>query len=456
MKTKETPKTHAVLYDVEVEKNVLGTIITHLGALNDVRDLLCEDCFSDTFHRSVYKAAINLSEKGDPVDVITVADELRRMGVANELTPYHVATLGNSSVGDCVYSARILHEFLSRRRAWEVGQRLIAMAVDLTFDISDVLEETRNKLSNIFDTPASGIVTVCEATERLYTDHILRNLNEDSTLTGAPTGFEQLDELSGGLHPGNLVIVAAETSQGKTSFATSIAVSAARHQHPVAMYSMEMGQTELMARIVACESGISVNKLLYGKLNDVELGLFDTRTPGLLNLPIYFDDKSTSNIDIIISSIRTMVAKHRIEGVVIDYLQILNVNMKGVNKEQQMGEVARRLKNLAKDLGIWIIALSQLNREQSGHMPTLNRLRDSGQIAEASDIVVLLYRPEVYGATYPEPFKEYPVEGTAMVNIAKGRNIGLKSFLLTFESSVTRFGNLPPDFEKKKADDQPF
>ena len=432
-------KTKAELYDLDVERNLIGSIITYAKVLDDVRDLVCEDCFSAALHRNIYAAALSLNSKGEPVDLLTVTDELRRMGLADDMTPYHVATLSGCVLGDYYYSAQVLAELLSRRRAWEAGQKLIGKALDLTLDLSDTLEEVNTLLSEIFATPAGNISTIREAVAELYENHISRNLAGGTVLTGAPTGFKDFDAQSGGLHAGNLVVVAAETSQGKTSFAMSIALSAARHNQPVAIYSLEMGKAELVARMAACESGIPVNKLLYSKLNNVELKHVDGSMHRLLPLPVYFDDKSTSNIDIIISSIRTMVAKHRIQGVVLDYLQILNVNMKGSNKEQQMAEVARRLKNLAKDLGIWIIALSQLNRDGSNHVPSLNRLRDSGQIAEAADIVILLYRPEVYNASYPHPFKDASTKGTAMVNIAKGRNIGLTSFLLFFNTSCTRF-----------------
>ncbi|NDV84884.1 DnaB-like helicase C-terminal domain-containing protein [Bacteroides sp. 51] len=450
-------KTKAELYDLDVERNLIGSIITYAKVLDDVRDLLCEDCFSDSLHRHIYAAALTLNSKGEPVDILTVTDELRRMGVADDMTPYHVATLSNSVLGDYYYSAQVLAELLSRRRAWEAGQKLIGKALDLTFDLTDTLEEVNDSLSGIFSTPASSISTIREAVAELYENHINRNLAGGTELTGAPTGFKDFDAQSGGLHAGNLIVIAAETSQGKTSFAMSIALSAAMNDHAVAIYSLEMGKAELMARMAACASGVAVNKLLYNKLGEIELKQVDGSMHKLMHLPVYFDDKSTSNIDVIISSIRTMVAKRHIQGVVVDYLQILNVNMKGSNKEQQMAEVARRLKNLAKDLGIWIIALSQLNRDGSNHVPTLNRLRDSGQIAEAADIVVLLYRPEVYDANYPHPFKDAPTKGTAMVNIAKGRNIGLASFLLFFNASTTRFEErtipIPPEV---KDGDNPF
>lgn len=180
-------------------------------------------------------------------------------------------------------------------------------------------------------------------------------------------------------------------------------------------------------------------------------------------MPIYFDDRSTSNIETILSSIRMMKIKYGIKGAIVDYLQILNVNMKGTSKEQQMGDVARRLKNIAKELDIWVIALSQLNRNADNFKPTIARLRDSGQIAEAADMVILVCRPEVYGTD-----KRYPYEGfqgcetkdTAMIDVAKGRNVGLMQFIVGFRKENTNFYDLDdvPNYQDKeyRPDGLPF
>lgn len=448
------------LYDVNVERNVLGAILCYGDALDRVRDLLCRDSFSTTVHKDIYTASLTLSSKGDEINVISVTDELKRMGAFGDITPFNVVDICGCATPYYYRSALILFEFFSRHKVWEIGQKLVTKALDLTFDLSVLMEEADQALTDVFSTPASGIATIGEAADELYQNYIRKNLSGEAELTGAPTGIGHLDAKSGGLHSGDLIVVAAETSQGKTSFALSVALSAARQAFGVAIYSMEMGKAELFARLSAAESGLPVSKLLYSKLSDDELSMFDQSKGALVPLPVYFDDKSTSNIDVIVSSIRTMVAKHKISGVVIDYLQILNVNMDGSNKEQQMAEVARRLKNLAKDLDIWVIALSQLRRDPSNHIPTLNRLRDSGQIAEAADIVILLYRPEVYNLSYPDPFRNASTRGTAMVDIAKGRNIGLDKFLVGFNPVTTRFLNLeqlPQDYGLLPVrDEQPF
>ena len=216
-------------------------------------------------------------------------------------------------------------------------------------------------------------------------------------LTGTDTGFSEINKVSGGLQRGDLIIIAGETSMGKTSLALSMIDKASKQGEAVAMYSMEMTKVQCAARLLSMNSGVPSNQILFSKLDSNYIEQVDRGTGKIQNLPIYFDDNSTSNIDNIIASIRSMKSKYDISGAVIDYLQILNVNTKTQNKEQAMGDVARRLKNLAKELNIWVIALSQLNRDSFNPVPNLNRLRDSGQIAEAADIVMFVYRPEIYG-----------------------------------------------------------
>lgn len=243
-------------------------------------------------------------------------------------------------------------------------------------------------------------------------------------------------------HPRELFVISDFIVTHNTSLAVSIMRNAADFGAKIAMYSMEMKKEQITARILSMESGVPANQIMYSRLTDSQLQAVDKGIGKVSGKGIYFDDRSTSNIDTIISSIRYMKLKYGIDGAIVDYLQILNVNMKGANKEQQMGDVARRLKNLAKELDIWIIALSQLNRDTMNPVPTLARLRDSGQIAEAADVVILIYRPEVTKKSYPSDFSNVETKGTAMIDIAKGRNIGLLRFICGFNAATTCFYNL--------------
>lgn len=262
-------------------------------------------------------------------------------------------------------------------------------------------------------------------------------------------------------HPRELFVISDFVVTHNTSLAVSIMRNAAYLGAKIAMYSMEMKKEQITARILSMESGVPANEIMYSRLSESQLQSVDKGIGKISGKGIYFDDRSTSNIDTILSSIRYMKLKFGIDGAIVDYLQILNVNMKGANKEQQMGDVARRLKNLAKELDIWIIALSQLNRDTMNPVPSLARLRDSGQIAEAADIVVLVYRPEVKNNCYPDEFANVSTIGTAMIDIAKGRNIGLLKFICGFNALTTCFYDLETvplglNSSNTDSDDDPF
>ena len=221
--------------------------------------------------------------------------------------------------------------------------------------------------------------------------------------------------------------------------------SAIENNAKVAFYSMEMTKEQLTARLISAKTNIPANVILYsGSLMPGELELISQARAMLPGDNLYFDDKSTSNIDSILLSIRMLKMQKDIDGAVIDYLQILNVNSRNnsFSREQAMGEAARRLKNLAKELNIWVVAISQLSRDSTSPEPNLNRLRDSGQIGEAADVVILVYRPEYYNRAYPAPYdnkNDYPTEGTAMIDVAKGRNIGTFKFFMGFNKKTTSF-----------------
>ena len=250
----------------------------------------------------------------------------------------------------------------------------------------------------------------------------------------------------------DLIIIAADTSSGKTSLAMKIAMNAGCN---IAFYSMEMKKEQIAARMLSIQSGVPANIIQYSRMTDVQLSMIDSGIAKILDKPVFFDDRSTSSIDSILASIRSLKIKQNIDGVIVDYLQILTVNQKGLNKEQQLADAARRLKNIAKELDIWVIALSQLNRDTANPVPSLGRLRDSGQIAEAADTVILIYRPENYDRSYPDPFKNANTSGTAMIDIAKGRNVGTFKFLVGFKAETTNFYELN-EVPFAPTDEQPF
>lgn len=419
------------LYDHVTEATVLGTIIGERNAFAETKNILNEDCFTKESHKQIYKAIVEITEKGNRADLLAVMSK-----VGNKVDLVELSEIATTFTPDVYQHSAYLHDLNVKRQLVNIGYNLYTN-IQNGDDIADVQKEAIDRLTNIFQNSENQIFTIDDAIEGVK-NNVISNLN-GGEITGTPTGFKYLDKKMGGLQKSDLIIIAAESSQGKTSLAVSIMNNAVMNGGRVAMYSMEMKKEQVSARLISMNSGLPANEILFSKLDGGKLQQLDSGIAQLQGTGIYFDDKSTSNIDNILNSIRNLKAKYDIDGVIVDYLQILNVNMKGVSPEQQMGDVARRLKNIARDLDIWVIGLSQLSRNKENPVPTMSRLRASGQIGEAADVVLLIYRPECYGRQYHDEFEGIETNGTAMIDLAKGRNVGIGKFICGFDEPTTRF-----------------
>lgn len=423
-------------HNLDSEKIVIGSILSDVNAYSEVTPVLQAEMFYNQFHKELYEEIEKQAKKGKVPDLVLLCDKYS----GNTTAISNIVDISDHFSVDYYDHALNIQEKFVRRRLWALGSQL-ANDVHSPKDTNELLNSIQRDLSLINQEVASSeVATLNDAIKGVY-KQIETNLKGES-LTGTDTGFKEINKASGGLQKSDLIIIAGETSMGKTSLALSMIDQASKQGEAVAMYSMEMTKEQCAARLLSMNSGVPSNQILFSKLDSEYIEQVDKGTGKIQNLPIYFDDRSTSNIDNIIASIRSMKSKFDISGAVIDYLQILNVNTKSSNKEQAMGDVARRLKNLAKELNIWVIALSQLNRDNFNPVPNLNRLRDSGQIGEAADIVMFVYRPEYYGKFFPEPFNHYETKGKAMIDVAKGRNIGLLKFICDFDAKTTHFKEL--------------
>ena len=431
-------------YDLEIEKMVLGSIISYSTAMNDVRDIINEDCFYDKFNADVFRAIKDLDDRGISIDMMQVNNELLKKYQLDELGRF-IDIIGCSTFN--VYDlVRVLVDKSIRRKLFFLGQKINAMSLDENILCEETINFANEEVKNVIQNNEDSIFTIDDSIKNVV-EIMTKNNSNNAELTGTPTGFKQLDSRSGGLQKSDLTIIAADSSQGKTAFAMSIVMNAALKGASCAIYSMEMKKEQLTARIMAMQSGVSSSSILYKKLTAQQYDMIDRGIGKITGTKIYFDDRSTSSIDNIISSIRTLKLKYDIDGAVVDYLQMLSVNMKNANDEKLMAECARRLKNLAKEMNIWIIALSQLSRSNDNPEPNKDRLRSSGQINEAADNTILIYRPEVYGKYYKEPFQNIPTKNTAQIEVAKGRNIGLTKFIVTFIPEITLFKDYDEDYQ---------
>lgn len=452
--------------DPKAEQYVIGSLLVDPTAYTLVSQYLDEDCFYDPMCRDIWKAVDNMGKQGMPIDVISVSAELSKQ--KSNVTALDLMNISAqiASSAHVEYHAIRLQDLGRRRKLWVVGQQLSKVGLSEEILTADAHQEAIESIGGVFE-KADGVFTLDDAMNSLN-EIMVKNATVGGFTTGTKTGMERFDE-KGGLQKSDLIIVAGETSQGKTSLALCMTRHAIENGAKVAFYSMEMTKEQLTARLLSAKTNIPANNILYsGSLAPSEMRMIDDARGKLPGENLFFDDKSTSNIDSILLSIRMLKMQKDIDGAVVDYLQILNVNSRSTSfsREQAMGDAARRFKNLAKELNIWIIALSQLSRDSNCPEPNLNRLRDSGQIGEAADVVILVYRAEYYNRAYPAPFDnkdDYPTDGTAMIDVAKGRNIGTFKFFMGFNKNTTNFfktnlinEDVQVPFEKPEEADAPF
>ena len=436
---------HIMPHSDELEEAVIGAALVERDVYTRICDTISEETFYERKNQMIWRAICDLNNSGQTPDMLTVAQYLIKADLLSTIGgPSYLSEVSSKvlSTVNVEQHAQVLNEYYTKRKLISYAATLERAAYEESSDLNEILQKSTDELTGIVAGGTQSIFTLGDTlTSVLKT--IEHNMEEPDSINATPTGFSFLDE-KGGLQPSNLIIIAGSTSQGKTAFTSSIVLHAITHEKRVAFYSLEMTKEQLTARLLSRGSKVSSNKMLNEPLTELQKGSVGRYMAELYKSGrnLFFDDESTSRISKILSSIRTMKLRYDIDGVVIDYIQILNVNNKNMNKEQQMADVARNLKNLAKELGIWIIAISQLSRDSQNPEPSMDRIRDSGQIAEAADIVMLVYRPETYHRSYGPPFENYSTIGTAEIKVTKGRNVGIGEFICGFDADTTTFYEL--------------
>ncbi len=419
-------------------------------ALPTVIDILRPESFYHEAHQAIYRAIIRLFERAHPVDLLTVTEELRKNGELERVGgSYYLVELTNrvASAANVEYHARIIAQKHILRELISLSTRTIKEAYDETSDVFSLLDETekglfaitQNNLSRTFE--SMGVLS----------GRVLRQLEElaqkTDGLTGVPSGFYDLDRLTSGWQPSDLIIIAARPAMGKTACALSMALNAARDfSKPVALFSLEMSNTQLAQRLVSMVSSIPSSKMRSGRLEDYEWQQLQAAVELLSRVPIYIDDTPGINIFELRAKCRRLKIQHDIQLIIVDYLQLMsgsNENLRNTNREQEIAGISRALKNMAKELNVPVIALSQLSRavEVRGgtKRPQLSDLRESGAIEQDADIVSFIYRPEYYG--FMEDEKGRSTKGIVEFIVAKHRHGPTDSIRLRFVEQYSRFEN---------------
>jgi replicative DNA helicase len=433
----------------ELEQAVLGAMMIERNAVNEAIDILKPESFYSEAHSRIFEAIQKLFGEDKPIDVLTVTEELRTMGALDLVGgPFYIAQLTNkvASSANVEYHARIISQKHILRELIRISAETQRDAFDESADVFDLLDRAENGLYQI---TSGNLRRNYEPMSNLIKDAIEQieaAKNKSDGVSGIPTGFVEMDKLTAGWQRSDMIIVAARPAMGKTAFVLSMARNiAVEHKRAVAVFSLEMSSTQLVTRLIASESGISSEKLRKGDLNDQEFRILHEHISRLSEAPIFIDDTPGLNIFELRAKARRLKSQHNVDLIIIDYLQLMSsgTDNRGGNREQEISSISRSIKNIAKELDVPIIALSQLSRavETRGgdKRPMLSDLRESGAIEQDADLVCFLYRPEYYKIYEDEHGSTL---GVGEVIVAKHRNGAVDTVRLRFIPELAKFADL--------------
>lgn len=436
----------------DLEEAVIGALLIDKEALNEVIDILKPEVFYVDAHGIIFRAINQLFETSKPIDLLTVAQQLRKNGELDLIGgAYYLSELTNkvASAANIEYHSRIIIQKYIQRKLIEISNTIIKDAYEDTTDVLELLDKAEK---NIFSVAEQNLKRGSNNMENLLAD-TLKEIdsirNKEDGLTGVPSGFTALDALTSGWQRSDLIIVAARPAMGKTAFVLNMARTAAvDYNMGVAVFSLEMSATQLVKRIMSSEAEISAGKIHHGDLNDQEWNILSQRVERLSKAPIFINDSAGLNVFEFRAQCRRLKSAHDIQLVIIDYLQLMSGSTegKGSTREQEISTISRSLKSIAKELNVPVIALSQLSRaveSRTGEKrPQLSDLRESGAIEQDADMVLALYRPEYYG--FDKDSEGNSTKGQAEVIILKNRHGAIDTVKLEFINEYTKFKDWNP------------
>jgi replicative DNA helicase len=429
-------------HNLDAEESLLGALLLSRDAVGTVAELgLVPGDFYKPSHQHVYDAIRVLTGAGQPVDPVTVADELRRAGLLEEIGgPAVLLELQNATpaISNVGRYAKIVQDTAVLRRLIGVASEIAEIAYLEPDDVTKAIDEAETK---VFDVAERRVVDSTRPLSDLLSltmDHLQETFERGSAITGTPTGYHDLDDLLSGLHPSTLLIVGARPAMGKSAFALGIATHVAQSTNtPVLFFSLEMGHAELAQRILAAEARVDSQKLRNGRLTESDWSKIG-RAIGRLEVPLLLDDNPSVTVMEIRAKARRIKARYGALGlIVVDYLQLMTGSSNAENRQLEVSEISRNLKVLARELEVPIIALSQLSRQletRADKRPMLADLRESGALEQDADVVMFIYRDEVY---HPDSTDK----GAAEVIVAKHRSGPIGTRRLVFLGPYTRFDN---------------
>ncbi|MFT5580864.1 MAG: replicative DNA helicase [Lentimonas sp.] len=434
---------------IEIEQAVIGALLLDNDAVNDTLDLLTPDSFYDPKHQYIFTAIRELFATSQPIDLLTVVNQLQKTGeleASGGRAYITQLTARVASAAHIEFHARVIAEKHIKREMIKMGAEVMKLAFDDTKDVFEIMNKAEQELFKITQSNTRKDIDEMKHVVRDAIDEIEKASQNKDGISGVPTGFINLDKLTAGWQKSDMIVIAARPAMGKTAFVLSMARNCAvDYNQAVALFSLEMSSVQLVKRLIASEARLPADKLRKGDLKDHEFQQLHSRISKLSQAPIYIDDTPGISIFDLRAKCRRLKSQKNIDIIIIDYLQLMTAGVKnGGNREQEISLISRSIKEIAKELNVPIIALSQLSRsvEQRGgdKKPILSDLRESGAIEQDADIVSFIYRPEYYGLT--EDSDGNPTKGIGEIIIAKHRNGGLDSIKLKFVGQYARFENL--------------
>jgi len=430
-------------HNLEAEQSTIGGMLLSQEAVAEVFEMVSPSDFYAPKHELIFNAVLSLFGKGEPTDVIAVSDELNKAGnllkaggsdYLHSLTSY-VPTAANAS-----YYAKIVADKAILRRLIEAGTRIAQAGYDSQGEVEDLVNQAQAEVYKVVSQSSRedyiGLSDSIEAAIR----EIETAQQRGGELTGIPTGFTDLDAFTHGLHPGQLIIVAARPAVGKSTFALDIARAAAiKHKKATIFFSLEMGRAEIAMRMLSAESSIYLQSMRKGNVSEADWTRLAAVRGKINDAPLYIDDSPNMSLVEIRAKCRRLAQQVDLKMVVIDYIQLMSSGKKVESRQQEVSEFSRALKLLAKELGIPVVALSQLNRQAEqakDKRPELSHLRESGSLEQDADVVVLLHREGIFE-------RDHPRAGEADLILAKQRNGPTGTVTVAFHGQYSRFVNMP-------------
>jgi replicative DNA helicase len=435
---------------IEAEQSVLGSMMLSKDAIADVIEVIKPGDFYRPAHELIYDAILDLYARGEPADAVTVSAELTRTGQLARIggaSYLHTLIAVVPTPANAGYYAAIVADRATLRRLVSAGTRIVQMgyeaasgSTDLAGTVDDVVDRAQVEIYDVTERRTSEDYVHIESLLQFTLDEIEKISQTGGIGTGIPTGFQQLDEITNGLHPGQMITVAGRPGSGKSTLALDFARSAAvKNRRPTAIFSLEMGKLEIMMRLFSAEAGVALQNMRSGHMSDQDWRRLALRSSELAEAPLFIDDSPNLTMMEIRAKARRLRQRHDLQLIVIDYLQLMTSAKRVESRQQEVSEFSRSMKLLAKELDVPVVALSQLNRspeQRQDKKPMLSDLRESGSIEQDSDLVLLVHRPDLY-----EPETERA--GEADLIIAKHRNGPTATVAVAFQGRYSRFADMP-------------